>query len=71
MPKYVRGSFSEAFSSGLVVDQARKTGFTIRNRDELSERQAALGKDGLATADIATPSTPKEKQVSGEFLVNA
>lgn len=37
-----RALVSEAPPSGLVVDQARKTGFTIRNRDELSEKTAAL-----------------------------
>lgn len=47
--------------SGLVVDQARKTGFTIRNRDELSERKAALENNVQAADDITTPDTPHEK----------
>ncbi|KAF8444703.1 major facilitator superfamily domain-containing protein [Boletus edulis BED1] len=47
------------YAIGLVIDQARKSGFTIRNRDELSERRAALG--NRAADDIATPDTPQEK----------
>lgn len=56
---------SEAPSSGLVIDQARKTGFTIRNRDQLS---AALKNNDLVTDDSATPDTPKEKYSSGLFI---
>lgn len=56
---------SEAPSSGLVVDQARKSGFTIRNRDELS---AALEKPA---GDIVTPDSPQEKSGSREFLGKA
>lgn len=52
---------SEAPSSGLVVDQARKSGFTIRNRDELSERKAALKNNVQSADDAPTPDTPKEK----------
>lgn len=52
---------SEAPSSGLVVDQARKSGFTIRNRDELSERKAALENNVQSADDTPTPDTPKEK----------
>lgn len=71
MPIYSSGVVSKAPSSGLVVDQARKTGFTIRNRDELSEKQAALGNNVLASGDIATPDTLQEKRGSGEFLEEA
>ena len=54
---------SEAPSSGLVVDQARKNGFTIRNRDELSERKATLENNVQPADDIVTPDTPQEKVV--------
>ncbi|KAH7888617.1 MFS general substrate transporter [Phlebopus sp. FC_14] len=53
------------YASGLVVDQALKTGFTIRNRDELTSRQA---KAAAATAEVEGPTTPIEKKISSEFL---
>ncbi|KAG6375437.1 major facilitator superfamily domain-containing protein [Boletus reticuloceps] len=50
------------YAIGLVIDQARKSGFTIRNRDELSEKRAALGNRVQAADDIVTPDTPKESR---------
>lgn len=47
--------------SGLVIDQARKNGFTIRNRDELSEKKAALENNAQAADEIATSDSPQEK----------
>jgi FHS family L-fucose permease-like MFS transporter len=51
------------YAIGLVVDQARKSGFTIRNRDELSERRVALENNVQPADDIVTPDTPQEKVV--------
>jgi FHS family L-fucose permease-like MFS transporter len=50
------------YAIGLVVDQARKSGFTVWNRDELSAR---IAKDDLP--DTA-PDSPGEKAASADLV---
>ncbi|KAG9316695.1 major facilitator superfamily domain-containing protein [Chiua virens] len=59
------------YAIGLVVDQARKAGFTIRNRDQLSERRVARQHNVLASDAVITADTPGEKRELGEFLEEA
>ncbi|KAF8556322.1 MFS general substrate transporter [Imleria badia] len=49
------------YAIGLVVDQARKSGFRIRNRDELSEKKAPLDNNVQTADNLVSPDTPQEK----------
>jgi len=55
------------YAAGLVVVQARKNGFTIRNRDELAEKKATLG-NVLDVNEVATPNKTLEKSDSREYV---
>jgi len=63
---------SSPLSSGLVVDQARKGGFTFRTRDELSAKRAATAgcfiSDQLA---LKGRSSSEEKASSDEMIAVA
>jgi hypothetical protein len=61
---------SNFISSGLVVDQARKNGFTFRNRDELTDNlnHAAASPDDLFSADAKGRLSSEKKVSSDEFI---
>ncbi|KAH7909963.1 major facilitator superfamily domain-containing protein [Hygrophoropsis aurantiaca] len=55
------------YAAGLVVDQARKDGFSMRNRDELTAKRAAA----ISSELVKDESTSSEKRVSEEYLESA